>query len=411
MTMSCANDKSIYVPNPDKSAPSTVLTQPYDNEEDVDIDDSVMVVFSETLNCASVDSVSFRLDPHVSSLLSCLGDTLLLLPLRPLGFGARYTATLSGSITDLSGNPFGKAYSWSFTTRNALPTETWRVVSVPLLSSGGLTDVAFSGQRYVAVGGLGAVAFSDDGLTWHEIVQPTPRNVFGVTWADTVFVAVGEGDLILTSIDGTDWVQRLTGHAARVLRDVTASDHRIVAVGGHLASGNKYLGDVRISSDGIEWEPVEVEIDCELTSVAWTGHSFVAAGFRKDGTVTVWLSESGATWTLSHEQENFYFNRPCIASCGDTVVIVAGKEGAGILFSPEMRTWSIALQPQSNGLYAVAWTGSRFVAIGSGGVALSSLNGFDWSSHETKIPHSFWGVTGSRRQIVAVGGSRAMVSP
>ena len=82
---------------------------------------SVTVAFSELMNAASIHAGTLRLrrigaSTDVPATVSYRGSTATLTPLVPLAPEASYAVTVSGTITDRSGNPIGGDLVWSFTT-------------------------------------------------------------------------------------------------------------------------------------------------------------------------------------------------------------------------------------------------------------------------------------------------------
>jgi hypothetical protein len=60
----------------------------------------------------------------------------------------------------------------------------------------------------------------------------------------------------------------------------------------------------------------------------------------------------------------------------------------------------------------VAWSGSRYVAVGSGGMIVSSADGLSWNVENSPTTNSLYGVTWSGSRFIAVGvESTALVSP
>src|SRR5687767_13556440 len=77
-----------------------------------------------------------------------------------------------------------------------------------------------SAARFVAVGGIASldsvVVRSDDGVTWSDDLD----GLYGLHWANGLWVAVGDGGTVRTSTDGETWTPRPTGTTA-ALTDVT----------------------------------------------------------------------------------------------------------------------------------------------------------------------------------------------
>jgi len=85
--------------------------------------------------------------------------------------------------------------------------------------------------------------------TWTSVSSSTNKNLWGVTWADGLFVAVGDEGTVLTSSDGREWTQRPSG-TTETLRGVSSADRRFVAVGTNAT--------ILLSSDGFSWRKAEM---------------------------------------------------------------------------------------------------------------------------------------------------------
>ncbi len=107
-----------------ETAPPPAVTSlwPRDGSVEVPVDTLISVRFSRSivpLDRLAVPGVlpAFRIDPPVSGSVVWIDPaTLLFRPDQPLRPGVRYTCSLSPDLTDQSGTPLGRAYSWSFTT-------------------------------------------------------------------------------------------------------------------------------------------------------------------------------------------------------------------------------------------------------------------------------------------------------
>ncbi|MBM9576887.1 Ig-like domain-containing protein [Leptospira sp. 201903070] len=136
----------------DTVAPIVSLSAPFTSAVSVPVNTSVSVAFSETMNCATLNTVSFQLNNGavVAGTVSCSGSTATFTPSSNLLFNTSYTATISVGAQDLAGNSIVSAFSWNFTTGSA-PDSTPPTVSFanPLNNSVGFAvnsslGVAFS---------------------------------------------------------------------------------------------------------------------------------------------------------------------------------------------------------------------------------------------------------------------------
>ena len=103
-----------------------VSTSPSDLASGVTRDSNISATFSGDVFAVSVDTRSFSLADDRAVLISsnssvdATTNTATLTPGVRLDYLAEYTATLSGSISDLDGNTMTTDYSWSFTTADGV---------------------------------------------------------------------------------------------------------------------------------------------------------------------------------------------------------------------------------------------------------------------------------------------------
>lgn len=107
---------------PDSTAPTVTVVSPAAGATSIALNSSVSAVFSEALNEATVSDSTFTLSNGVTGTVGYNAATLTatFIPHAALERETTYTATLSSSITDLSGNRLA-AKSWSFTTTGSYP--------------------------------------------------------------------------------------------------------------------------------------------------------------------------------------------------------------------------------------------------------------------------------------------------
>jgi len=187
----------------------------------------------------------------------------------------------------------------------------------PIYQGRGFSDIVWTGERYVAVGGQregspnypptflsnGWIATSSDGLSWRE--QEMPAALFslavgnglvvaggldlgfasedGLTWTSIgkipavdmlwdghKFVSVGKQGAVSSSGDGFHWNNSQATTRLFNITDVAAGPPGWVAVGDN--------GALIYSADGQTWEGRSLENVSEVTAVAWTGTAFLAGG-------------------------------------------------------------------------------------------------------------------------------------
>jgi Ig-like domain-containing protein len=164
-----------------------------------------------------------------------------------------------------------------------------------------------------------------DRWTWRYPV-PHGSDLRGIVFGNGRFVAVGEGGAILSSTDGTNWIN--SSLEVIDLRDIAFGNGRFVAISFHFAY---------TSTDGLHWEqhtlPAGTQFDpTRALSVAFGGGVFVATGS------TILVSSNGADWVDRKQQ----------------------------------------IQPPGAYLADVTYGGGRFVAVGYQLRTYVSTNGWDW---------------------------------
>ncbi|MBE0543466.1 MAG: hypothetical protein IH623_19145, partial [Verrucomicrobia bacterium] len=145
----------------------------------------------------------------------------------------------------------------------------------------GLSHVVYGNGRYVAAGGRsdgGAILSSDDGLNWTLRADGgccgPPSLVWGLTYSEGRFVAVGHFGGTAISTNGVDWT---FGRAASAgLTGVAVADGICVAVGDGTV-GNT-VDSIFKSTNGIDWvaEAKSTNEIRDVWDVANRGSRFVA---------------------------------------------------------------------------------------------------------------------------------------
>jgi len=211
-----------------------------------------------------------------------------------------------------------------------------------------------------------------DAIDWTvRLTVPLPLN--DVVWDGQVFVAVGYGGTILTSVDGIDWVAR-ESVTDDILVDVAAFGSDIYAVGG---SG------VLLSTDhGETWTVKARPYGFIGTTVAANSSQIVVMGTVPDlGIPRITISEDhGETWqtmTFSWGTGDLIFR--------DGLFVT--PSGSGVLVSTDGKQWNeIAVYEGGAGLNeVVVHDDSQFFVVGDDGTVFSSFDAFNWTALSTPL--------------------------
>jgi hypothetical protein len=114
-------DVSFFTASSDTVAPTVVGRSPAPAATGVALTSPVAVKFSELMNAATISTSTVHLrvsgqSTDVPATVTYSGSTATLQPTSPLAYNTTYQVIVSGTITDVSGNPIGSNITWPFTT-------------------------------------------------------------------------------------------------------------------------------------------------------------------------------------------------------------------------------------------------------------------------------------------------------
>jgi hypothetical protein len=219
-------------------------------------------------------------------------------------------------------------------------------------AAGGATfrGVDWVGDRFVAVGAEGAIAWTVDASSWTAVSPPpTPTSLAAVVAGDGVVVAVGEDGSGVTTADWTTWRPWSTSTESWLL-DVAWGEGVFVAVAAD--------GTVVTSTDGSTWQVQRLPGAPPLHNVAWAGRGFVAASH-----VAAFTSRDGVTWTRgedslplggpAHARGLLPWRDGAVAVGGTSVVALEWSSPATIADRPQ--AWVVPAAAHAAGLGGTEW--------------------------------------------------------
>src|SRR5207253_2597147 len=105
------------------AAPTVIAQAPPNGATNVPLTTTVTATFSKPMNAATITTATFTLraagaaaNVPATVTLNAAGTIATLTPTAPLALGTVYTATVSGTVTDVVGTALGTNVAWSFTT-------------------------------------------------------------------------------------------------------------------------------------------------------------------------------------------------------------------------------------------------------------------------------------------------------
>jgi len=186
---------------------------------------------------------------------------------------------------------------------------------------------------------VGALWRSTDGSHWLQIFVPAATSQFGsVAYVGGLLFALASNGQFATSLDGANWTLRSVGYSAW-LSDVAYGNGTFV-----MAAGSKTY----TSSDLVTWrEAPVVDTDTRITSLVFGAGKFVGVGGANQGKILV--SADGVTWTQSYVyNSNGVYD---IAYDGSRFAVSAIDN---IILSRDAVTWQLAPFPGTSQISAGA---------------------------------------------------------
>jgi hypothetical protein len=175
--------------------------------------------------------------------------------------------------------------------------------------------------------------------------------------------------LLSTSLNALPATWETLSPPTRSFYGIAANSREVVAVGidGVIARLDRPTGSWTITADGG---------DPDFRDVIYAGGLFVAG--RENGDIVT--SSNGAQWTK-------VFTAPgeVRAFCKDNLGLIAGGQNGMILRSVDGQTWRIVSSGNGPMINAIAWSGTKYVAVGGFGIRVST-DGEQWRSPSGNVP-------------------------
>jgi hypothetical protein len=173
-------------------------------------------------------------------------------------------------------------------TYQAIPNRTWMTSYNPANPTPAtLRDVIYANGVWVAVGDLGTIKTSSDGVNWTSRTSGTTNDLNGITYnsVESAFVVVGDNNTVLTSTNaGVNWVETVLFTPTPTVYDVKGADFQFGYGPEELVPGvvTDNLAMIVTTRPGTNWPEVEyshvgynsISVELEPTSSTQTVYSF-----------------------------------------------------------------------------------------------------------------------------------------
>lgn len=229
------------------------------------------------------------------------------------GYGSVWTATTGLNLTLQTksayivpqGSAFlnGKYFQWG--NEGIVSSTNGTVYKYP---SGSYNALASSGTGYVGVGYVGTsgvIYTSPDFNTWTEKTPAAQKELYGVAFNGTKYLAAGNKTVVESTDNGATWSQIAT--PADVFNSLDWGSSKFVAAGYN----NAYAGKIAYSATGVTWTTCNTA-DNYYFKVKYVNGHFFAMGYSNASYLGVIMhSTDGITWTNITPTLSFpvyYFN-------------------------------------------------------------------------------------------------------
>jgi len=239
-------------------------------------------------------------------------------------------------------------------------------------------------------------AYGDCLKSWTEQDTGYSYTLYGITYGNHQFVAVGQGN-ILTSSDGITWTPR--PGATNMLKDVCYGDSMYFAVGEN--------GTILTSPDAVTWTQRVSGTTLQLEGIAYLNNAYFAVG----GNGTILHSTDGITWTAGNSGTTRWLSDICY---GDGTYVIVGLSGdpSTILTSKDGTNWVSRSPETSVALTDVIFQNGVFYAVGLESTLLRSENGAFWEKLDMGIgSDQLWSIAYANDIFVVAGSHQILTSP
>jgi hypothetical protein len=290
----------------------------------------------------------------------------------------------------------------------------WFARQVSVIGEERLSSVTYGNGRFVAIG-TQSIVTSTDTTNWIVMASPTSALLTSVRFVGGLFVAAGDGGIILTSGDGTNWLKR---H-----EQVGLFGSSSVAYGnGRFVAGWESSGGLLSSTDGVSWVQ-GTNIGFGFLRLAFGSGTFVAVNVSSTITsnpLRVLVSTNGIGWETATTVQPVF--KPIGPLIHDQTQFIVTSYPNHVHTSLDGRNWSVVAMQNGPGFLAgsMAFGDGYYTMVTEHIPGLSSIDGkihrssdlVHWTTNASRIlPLAVMRVfLQSSNRVVVAGEGPIMVS-
>ncbi len=253
--------------------------------------------------------------------------------------------------------------------------ERWRW-SNPLPHGNNVLDMLVVTDVAVQVGDAGTVYVQRTDERWAPAVTGVTNYLRGVALMGERFITVGENGCILWSDDRNVFQRaQLSPATSDWFEGVTSSTQRAIAVGDN--------GSIYSSTNGTEWSKVTSGTSEWLRGIAFGNGAYVAVG--ENGKIL--RSTGGNSWTSVSSGTTAHLNRVrYVGSAGSGQFIAVGNGGVALSSATGTAPWTSMASGTTNHLYDVATNDTGLLMVGDQEIRFRASGAAAWTNQITALP-------------------------
>jgi len=217
-------------------------------------------------------------------------------------------------------------------------------------------------NRYIIGGTFGKMAVSFDGSSWVQVPSSFGAStILSVDYfeAQNIWIAVGGSGKLATSVDGYSWTQRLSSFGTSFINNVYTIGGLAIAVG--------YDGKLATSTNGISWtqrtSSFFLSTINSVSSDPQAPYRYIASG--DDGKIA--YSDNGTSWTQVFPSTTFSASSIKTVAATEEVFVAAGSLGK-LATSPDREGWTQRVSSFGSDTINDIYIQNQFaVAVGNSG--------------------------------------------
>jgi len=261
-----------------------------------------------------------------------------------------------------------------------------------------LWGITYGNGLYVAVGSMGAVVTSPNGIDWTKQNSTVSESLYGIAFGNGKFIAVGNSGRIISSLNGVDWVpQQVTSYE---LRGVAFGNDTFVAVG--------LGGTVLDSATGLSWGQTSLGLQNFFRGITYGDGVFTAVGedvSTHNGIIHFYINNAWDTiGKFGYPFNGIAFGNSLAVSLGDRGYI-ARYQGWSHHNAP---IWNPVSSGTNIYLNAALLFKDKLVAVGNREI-LESPDGIIWNAYYGNTVN-FWAVASNDTTCVVVGDGGSVIT-